>query len=143
MLQEMRKQFGPIEFVLCVGDDRSDEDMFEVVNGFASKEGKGSRSMFDEDDETERLECLPSPTTVKTGWSSSGVARLTKKASLTLEEFNVADMTKSSQYYTVTVGRKPSQAGFFVKDVGEVSDLLQRLALQARVTNLSRFSSMP
>eukprot|EP00405_Crypthecodinium_cohnii_P007307 CAMPEP_0206420814 /NCGR_PEP_ID=MMETSP0324_2-20121206/1087_1 /ASSEMBLY_ACC=CAM_ASM_000836 /TAXON_ID=2866 /ORGANISM="Crypthecodinium cohnii, Strain Seligo" /LENGTH=1054 /DNA_ID=CAMNT_0053884811 /DNA_START=55 /DNA_END=3219 /DNA_ORIENTATION=+ len=143
MLQEMRKQFGPIDFVLCIGDDRSDEDMFEIVNDFAKKEGKGSRSMLDDDGDDTAMECLASPTTVKSGWSSSGVARLTKKASLTLEEFNPADMSKSSQYYTVTVGRKPSQAGFFVKDVGEVSDVLQRLALQARVTNLSRFSSMP
>jgi len=89
------------------------------------------------------MECQPSPTSVKS-WSSSGPSlRITKKASVTLEEFNPADKTKSSQYYTVTVGRKPSQAGFFLKDVGEVSDVLQRLALQATVANLSRFSSMP
>jgi len=145
MLQEMRQQFGPIEFVLCIGDDRSDEDMFEKVNEFSKKEGRGSRCIaLDEDgDSINAMECQPSPTSVKS-WSSSGPSlRITKKASVTLEEFNPADKTKSSQYYTVTVGRKPSQAGFFLKDVGEVSDVLQRLALQATVANLSRFSSMP
>jgi len=140
VLQEVRERLGQVDFVLCIGDDRSDEDMFQVVNDMAKREGLESI-----------VEDIPmpemSPKTTKSGasiWSSSGPGlRIARKGSLTLEEFNPADVDKKSRYYTVTVGRKPSKAGYFLKDVGEVSDLLQRLALQARAAGLSRFSSMP
>mmetsp|Transcript_56123 Transcript_56123/g.142910 ORF Transcript_56123/g.142910 Transcript_56123/m.142910 type:complete len:1050 (-) Transcript_56123:81-3230(-) len=148
VLQELREQIGgQIDFVLCIGDDRSDEDMFDVVNELA-KEANGENPVDIEDDNVSEVPC-GSPKTARSshtsnfGASSGCPLRLTKKASLTLEEFNPADFSKSSNYYTVTVGRKPSKAGYFVKDVGEVSELLQKLALQARVTKLSRFQSMP
>jgi len=35
MLSKVAKTFGEPDFVLCCGDDRSDEDMFEVVNLFS------------------------------------------------------------------------------------------------------------
>jgi len=34
MLTKVAQSFGEVDFVLCIGDDRSDEDMFEAVNLF-------------------------------------------------------------------------------------------------------------
>lgn len=36
-VERVLAQLGRIDFVLCIGDDRSDEDMFEVINGIADK----------------------------------------------------------------------------------------------------------
>merc|ERR1711972_1236908 len=47
------------------------------------------------------------------------------------------------RHFTVTVGRKPSKAAYYVSDVGEVSELLKKLAQKAIVSSFSRFSSMP
>jgi len=144
VLEEVRQRMGEVDFVLCIGDDRSDEDMFEVVNQSAKREGIESIA---EDVPFNMPDA--SPKTNKSGtslFSSSGPGlRIARKGSLTLEEYNPVEADKKSRcrYYTVTVGRKPSKAGYFLKDVGEVSDLLQRLALQARAAGLSRFSSMP
>lgn len=45
MLSKIAKTFGEPDFVLCCGDDRSDEDMFEVVNLF----GENSERVKDND----------------------------------------------------------------------------------------------
>lgn len=33
LLRAMREKGARLDFVLCIGDDRSDEDMFEVIAG--------------------------------------------------------------------------------------------------------------
>jgi len=138
VLTEMRERLGAVDFVLCIGDDRSDEDMFEVVNDLAAAENRGSCS----DEDVIGIHSRP-----RSGWSSSGLGhKLTKKHSLTsvtLEEFDEAEHNRSARYYTVSVGRKPSKAGYYLKDVKEVSELLHKLAIEARVAGLARFSSMP
>jgi len=140
VLREMQGQLGQIDFILCIGDDRSDEDMFEVVNAF----GRGALSEVDDDacssNPASPFRRRPAPSE-----SSIQSSRMTHRSncSMTFEEFNPASCENRSKFYSVTVGRKPSKAGYFVKDVGEVSELLQKLASQAIVTNLSRFMSMP
>merc|ERR1711862_294058 len=46
-------------------------------------------------------------------------------------------------FYTVTVGRKPSKAKYFLKDVGEVTELLNQLAQQTVANSFSRYTSIP
>merc|ERR1719436_1140196 len=48
VLSEMRERLGQVDFVLCIGDDRSDEDMFEVVNNLAAGRD-GVSSCLDDD----------------------------------------------------------------------------------------------
>lgn len=129
VLKEIQSQIGTIDFVLCIGDDRSDEDMFEVVNAL--------------EEECESVPTSPLKRQNSPSESSFTTVRMQPKGSMTFEEFNPASFDNRCKYYSVTVGRKPSKAGFFVKDVGEVSELLQKLASQAVVTKLSRFVSMP
>jgi len=142
ILKHMRGSLGSIDFVLCIGDDRSDEDMFQVVNTFSK-----DPSIFDEEG---GMMSSPrdqhSPKSRKSeAWSGSGfrVPPLSKKGSVSLEEFNAADAESGTRYYTVTVGKKPSKALYYVKDPCEVSKLLQKLALQTKAANLSRYQSMP
>jgi len=120
-LETMKKKFGEIDFVLCIGDDRSDEDMFAVVNKMA-------------EDRADDLSSAPA--------SPKMAPKSRKSLSMTFEDHDVVQNDRS-KFYTVTVGRKISKAGFFLKDTAEVSDLLQKLASQAVVTKLSKFSSMP
>lgn len=136
VLREVQAQIGPIDFVLCIGDDRSDEDMFEVVKGLAAEAEDDCCSSG----AASPLWRRPPPSESSIGTVGRGMQH---KGSMTFEEFNPASFDNRSKYYSVTVGRKPSQAAFFVKDVGEVSALLQKLASQAIVTKLSRFVSMP
>jgi len=139
VLREVQSQIGAIDFVLCIGDDRSDEDMFEVVNALAAAaeaEEDGCSS-----GPASPLWRRPAAPPSESGAASA--ARPLQKGSITFEEFDPTSCENRSKYYSVTVGRKPSKANFFVKDVGEVSELLQKLASQAIVTKLSRFMSMP
>jgi len=62
-----------------------------------------------------------------------------RKVSMTVEDMSFQE----SKFYTVTVGRKPSKATNYVKDVGEVSDLLMKLAAISVSGKLGRFCSMP
>jgi len=196
VLQEMRKQFPSStaeipEFVLCIGDDRSDEDMFEAIDELFQRRGG---EIFSEDS----ISCPLSPSGLSSGpfrpprrtvgfeqssdtssdcvsRSNSGSllpneeiadalpisspflpsnpslaerrmtapAKLVKKASITVEDFNKIDVSDRSGFYTVTVGRKISAAKHFVKDEQEVGELLKKLGQASITSQFNRFSSMP
>jgi len=155
LLKEMSMSLGNIDFVLCIGDDRSDEDMFEIVNKFAEDEHRcleGADGMLSQ---TMPMCASPphSPKSIKsqTNWSDVGgsapVGGLRRHGnhSRTLEEFNPSEHTDKERgaCYTITVGRKPSKASYFLKDVNDVFELLQKLALQTRAANMGRYQSMP
>jgi trehalose 6-phosphate synthase/phosphatase len=60
ILSKVAKTFGEADFVLCCGDDRSDEDMFEVVNFFTDNDKAkdkddttSQQSTTDDQDESE------------------------------------------------------------------------------------------
>eukprot|EP00927_Polykrikos_kofoidii_P002632 TRINITY_DN11058_c0_g1_i1.p1 TRINITY_DN11058_c0_g1~~TRINITY_DN11058_c0_g1_i1.p1 ORF type:complete len:1145 (+),score=213.73 TRINITY_DN11058_c0_g1_i1:87-3437(+) len=161
-----------IDFVLCMGDDRSDEDMFEVIQSLRSfkqvvEEDEplsptlSDRKAYSNTGQADRhgniapggeTECSGSRTSLVTlGNTSEGntpgpsPSKKTsrKRVHMTLEDVNPKDNVNRSKYYSVTVGRKPSKASNFVKDTDEVSQLLQKLALEASVKKMSRFASMP
>lgn len=68
-LVEVTQMFGEVEFVLCIGDDRSDEDMFEAVNLVDPTDGAESeRSTTDDSSEND----------------DNGLARLKARSELTL-----------------------------------------------------------
>mmetsp|Transcript_38864 Transcript_38864/g.82675 ORF Transcript_38864/g.82675 Transcript_38864/m.82675 type:complete len:1093 (+) Transcript_38864:43-3321(+) len=145
MLMEMRNQLGEIDFILCIGDDRSDEDMFEVVNALAKAKEVESAEASDDG--------LASPKSRKSttsgewppsaGGSTTKSDMMKKKGSLTFEDYSAVQQEQRNHYYSITVGRKASKAGFYLNNVTEVSELLKKLASQAIVTRFSRFASMP
>jgi trehalose 6-phosphate synthase/phosphatase len=56
VLTKVTALFGEVDFILCIGDDRSDEDMFEAVNAFlepAQEDLEESMSQFSTTDESD------------------------------------------------------------------------------------------
>jgi len=123
VLDEITARHQEIDFILCIGDDRSDEYMFEAVAKFAA----------DKEQRQESASTL-SPKTLPRKAAQHGRERFA-----TFEEQH----SERSGFYSVTVGRKASKAGYYVQDVGQVSELLKRLASQAVKSKMSQFSSMP
>jgi len=213
----------PVDFALCIGDDRSDEDMFAAVNKLGESENlsetnspiwwaptttfdrqyspiylgasstfdrqlsqmSGSSTVFSRQVSTDfsdpsQLQRKQASTDfsdpsqlqrkqASTDFSdpsqlqrkgallrSSPFSRqasvdladqgnlLRKGSTLPIEDHDIDEVQWSkTPFYTVTVGRKPSKASYFVKDVDEVASLLNRLASQAIVTKFSKFASAP
>ncbi|KAK3844161.1 MAG: glycosyltransferase family 20-domain-containing protein [Linnemannia gamsii] len=105
IVESLRQQYGPdaIDFVLCVGDDRSDEDMFVYCNGL--KLG-GSN-----------------------GVSSGGVA--TADGADGVEgAIEAEEARENHRVVTCTVGSKGSEARWFVPGVSSVLQGLQVMAAQ-------------
>jgi trehalose 6-phosphate synthase/phosphatase len=86
----------PLEFILCVGDDLADEEMFAVV-----QRGRAGR--------------LGSAPAGQAG-AAAGTAPTASVAPLTYYE------------YTVTVGRKPSNAQYYLDDTQGCEDALRSIA---------------
>merc|ERR1740129_1043289 len=198
----------PVDFALCIGDDRSDEDMFAAVNKLGESENLsetnspiwwaptttfdrqyspiylGASSTFDrqlsqmsgsstvfsrqvstdfsdpsqlqrkqastdfsDPSQLQRKGALlrSSPFSRQASVDLADQGNLLRKGStLPIEDHDIDEVQWSkTPFYTVTVGRKPSKASYFVKDVDEVASLLNRLASQAIVTKFSKFASAP
>ncbi|KAF9917331.1 hypothetical protein FBU30_000800 [Linnemannia zychae] len=103
IVESLRQQYGPdaIDFVLCVGDDRSDEDMFVYCNGLKLGETL-------EKTKTEQIE----------------VADGSQEGQEQEHEEN------NHRIVTCTVGSKGSEARWFVPGVSSVLQGLQVLAVQ-------------
>mmetsp|Transcript_33382 Transcript_33382/g.76212 ORF Transcript_33382/g.76212 Transcript_33382/m.76212 type:complete len:1066 (+) Transcript_33382:37-3234(+) len=132
-LTEMRLAGHKIDFVLCIGNDRSDEDMFEVVNASEDASRK------------------PAASTSKKSISRSRLSKavieetpaLHPAMSRNLEDIDAIDQAEASGYYTATVGRKPSKAKFYIRDVTEVNELLGQLSLEESISGFRGHCSMP
>jgi len=96
----------PIDFILCLGDDISDEKMFTSVFSFIAEMGHEARASPDPPVVGRDGTLEPSP-----DWSQ------------------IQTKIKDPLYcYTVAVGKKPSHASFYVTDAQEVAADLVLLA---------------
>lgn len=179
LLEKLAAVRGPntpaIDFVLCIGDDRSDEDMFPVVN-----------NLFDEQSASDASQAC-GPNGLATGDKHCGASRsalhkamadsqptnlslcsershpllsgkihhsavdlpdATNAVRSTPLEVHGSSPSETSQAceaysrpglpktalpvsFSVTVGKKPSNAKYYLNDIEEVSDLLQALSQHA------------
>eukprot|EP01054_Gregarina_sp_Poly1_P010011 Gregarina_sp_Poly_1__10010@NODE_669_length_6853_cov_407_081344_g505_i0_p1_GENE_NODE_669_length_6853_cov_407_081344_g505_i0NODE_669_length_6853_cov_407_081344_g505_i0_p1_ORF_typecomplete_len1232_score187_84Glyco_transf_20/PF00982_21/3_7e131Trehalose_PPase/PF02358_16/6_3e62CBM_20/PF00686_19/5_7e15Hydrolase_3/PF08282_12/3_5e03Hydrolase_3/PF08282_12/1_3e06Glycos_transf_1/PF00534_20/0_0024TMF_DNA_bd/PF12329_8/0_99TMF_DNA_bd/PF12329_8/7e02_NODE_669_length_6853_cov_407_081344_g505_i015745269 len=118
VILSMKSLFGEAQFILCIGDDRSDEAMFAVVNAV----DKDEQALKDHEP------------------SEGTIARqpiLTKHTNLASVATSVAgsddvetDSSRGLAVYTVTIGKKPSEAKYYCTDTDEVSELLNTLKNQ-------------
>jgi len=116
-----------IEFVLCIGDDRSDEDMFDVLNALASDEECSLNGNSGHLDGRFNLR----DNSLRTLGSANSTS------SVNLEDLINQGSSETRQWsYTCTVGRKPSSAHYYVNDTEEVSELLNLLAVQSKRSDL-------
>ena len=101
-----RTQSDPIDFILCLGDDISDEKMFTSVFSFIAEMGDEAHSTPDPPvvGRDGKLEPYPDWTTIKT------------------------QVSDPLYCYACAVGKKPSHASFYVNDAQEVADGLILLA---------------
>lgn len=147
-LNKVSQMFGEVEFVLCIGDDRSDEDMFEAVNLIEPTKEEDESLSSTTDDSSENDECgmarlkaksevlLPKRQSSGKLSVGGGLCGLSPGLSgdlrgslggglASLGEF--AEEHAGRRFFTCTVGRKPSAAKFFLDDTDEVSELLASL----------------
>ena len=148
ILAEMEAAMGRPDFVLCIGDDRSDELMFEAVNEAMRPELQAGEEMGPPTPELCRARsgksfsdltvCTPGMDIRRLASSPPG--QLKKSPSVSLGGATVGDDTLGAMegsrnsrkgtappVFTCTVGKKPSKAKYYVESVDQVSDLLQRL----------------
>lgn len=148
------------DFVLCIGDDRSDEDMFEAVRKFIGQCGQeddtlspgtahGSMANLAQPDSPlspkvpSRRTSEASQRRAKTDEAVEQTPAATHAERRPAKGLGASAAGPSSSVFTVTVGRKPSQAQYFLKSVDEVSTLLEKITKVTVVSSMSRYSSMP
>lgn len=132
VLSDMQQLLGCVDFVLCIGDDRSDEDMFSVINSM-SRMSEEDLNQCDASTEADTASDVP---------SIFGMTR--ERKAKTVEIHEEQQLQQRTRFYSVTVGRKATKAKHFLKDVGEVSEVLRRLAdVSAQERRFSRVSSAP
>jgi trehalose 6-phosphate synthase/phosphatase len=138
VLESVANVFGKADFVLCCGDDRSDEDMFETVNQLLSEsrdpeldEASTTDTQHESDGSTgdapEKVSSLGMKTKMK---AVKTVPTLTTGSCMNLAGLadDADEPDVQNKFYTVVVGQKPSEAQYFVDDVDEMSELLKSLA---------------
>lgn len=101
---------GGLDFLLCMGDDISDEKMFTSCFSFIAEMDDPSRA-------------LPGPSVI----NEDGTLDTTNDASST-KEANAGGVKDAMYCYTVAVGKKPSHANMYVTDSQEVASALVLLA---------------
>ncbi|CAD7966741.1 unnamed protein product [Amoebophrya sp. A120] len=151
ILQKISLIRGDPDFILCMGDDRSDEDMFEVVNQLSLAEGDdGGGSVMDGAKSTSEsnLQFFAG------GMRSIGGLQRGSRGSASSSRMNLlggiqpvsnlgvntfaGDGSDLKQQYNVnnimscTIGQKPSKAKYYLHDVEEVTELLEALKNSVR-----------
>ncbi|CAJ1331128.1 unnamed protein product [Effrenium voratum] len=160
---------GAVDFVLCVGDDRSDEDMFQAITEYFQRPPKepslasalsqsqasikksmqGSMASMEGFDVSPSSAASPKANAERKSTAPSRSVAFTDDSvdmPATAASPSPVDRTvraHATQVFTATVGRKPTQAKYFFADIHEVSTCLKKLATQAIVGSFSRFASMP
>ena len=99
-----------VDFILCMGDDVSDEKMFASVYSFISE--------IDED----YSNVLPSPTVLHSDEQDSSMYFLEETPSLKWK-----DSKQPIFAFTVAVGKKPSHAALYVDDARDVANVLMSM----------------
>mmetsp|Transcript_25133 Transcript_25133/g.46083 ORF Transcript_25133/g.46083 Transcript_25133/m.46083 type:complete len:107 (-) Transcript_25133:37-357(-) len=77
------------------------------------------------------------------GHAEPNIATLHPAMSKNLEDIDAIDQAEVGGYYTATVGRKPSKAKFYIRDVTEVNELLGQLSLEESISGFRGHCSMP
>ena len=104
----------PFDFVLCMGDNLSDEHMFEVVNKFdkgASGTGRGDHRRYNN--------------------NTLDQNSLSPKSGSKRRNAQRGDIAKGG-VFTVTIRPKPTNAKFYVDSVEDVHDVVESLAILER-----------
>ena len=138
ILDELQHVRGRPDFVLCVGDDRSDELMFEAINEAMKSElqagdemgpptpdlcrARSGKSFSDLSVFTPGMDIRRLPSGIKRSPSIGGASCGDNPLGAMESK---SKRTTVPPVFTCTVGKKPSKAKYYVNDVDEVSELLR------------------
>jgi hypothetical protein len=113
----------PSPFLVCIGDDRSDEEMFRAVHHRYDLRVSGSSSSGSGNSGTHPLGLVSPMSTLSTPHNGSGqnTPSHSRRPSALDEAFN-------PNTFTICVGIKPSCARFYLHDSDDVGRLLASLA---------------
>ncbi|CBZ50187.1 trehalose-6-phosphate synthase of likely plant origin, related [Neospora caninum Liverpool] len=155
VLRKLSNLHGDVDFVLCVGDDRSDEDMFAVINTMTEDgyqlclpegSGAGSSGLYRHTQSKDRIPRRNSVSSdenraegapgslegtmkrvgsMQRSGGLGGTTGLTSASSST--SLCGAAKKTGPHFFTCTVGKKPSNARYYLNDTDDVSDLLDAL----------------
>merc|ERR1712151_349808 len=104
VLDQVQKDDNPVDFILCIGDDISDEKMFTSIFSFVADLG---------DENRDSLKSLEATAPFNTKVESDSLSK----------ERNYFNNT-NIYVYTVTVGRKSSHASYYVQNASDVANVL-------------------
>ncbi|EPR58368.1 trehalose-phosphatase [Toxoplasma gondii GT1] len=153
VLRKLSNLHGDVDFVLCVGDDRSDEDMFAVINAMTEDgdqlclpegSGAGSSGLYRHTQSKDRIPRRNSVSSdenraeavvgnveglMKRDGSMQHAGALGSGLTSASSSTSLSGHTKktSPHFFTCTVGKKPSNARYYLNDTEDVSDLLDSL----------------
>ena len=102
-----------VDFVLCMGDDVSDEKMFTSLYSFISE--------MDDD----YANVHPSPPVIQL---SEGTLAASQSFLVEPQNVHCRDLGTTMHAFTVAVGRKPTHASQYVDSAEDVADLLVKMA---------------
>jgi len=108
-----RDENAGVDFILCMGDDVSDEKMFTSVFSFVSE--------MDE----EYANVVPSPPVMQL---SHGTLSASQSFLVEAPSVRCKDANAPISAFTVAVGKKPSHASQYVDSAEDVADLLVKMA---------------
>ncbi|EEA08194.1 trehalose-6-phosphate synthase domain-containing protein [Cryptosporidium muris RN66] len=108
-----------VDFILCIGDDRSDEDMFFTINQLYSTNNAGN---YVSNSNHPLHSCTNSNYQVSTLLPNINICD-------DLLSSCDEDLNSISSIFTVVVGKHPSVAHYYVHSVEEVTEVLQTLSM--------------
>jgi len=128
---------GPPDFILCVGDDRSDEFMFEAVNATVPVSPPPALVEVQRMSSSENLGSVPRKPTKFMSLQDLGLIGGDEDSSDqndSVTESPIVERKGAADVFTVKVGRKQSHSKFFLEDVEEVTRLMHALRKTAQET---------
>ncbi|CAM9455163.1 unnamed protein product, partial [Laminaria digitata] len=118
--QSLRER-GEVDFVLCVGDDRSDEDMFQTVKRFRDHARESPTPALSPTSEDEVFSDDPQGTGDVEGGGSGSVSA----QGLAMVGVN-RKMASNAAVYTVHIGLEHSHADYYLENIKKLRELLQK-----------------
>jgi len=118
-VRDMEEDHGT-DFILCVGDDVSDEKMFTAVFSFLAESSSPQQSL------------LAATAALQLGQPQQQVQPQTTEIQ---PSSTLSSKSDSSYAYTVTVGKKASHASYYVNGAADVASLLMHMTGQTSRTD--------
>ena len=130
---------GPPDFVLCVGDDRSDEFMFEAVNAAFPTAQPPALVEVKRMNSAENMGSIGKKPTKFMSLQDLGLIGGDEDSSdpndsSAMGDSPIVERKTAPDVFTVKVGRKQSHAKYFLEDVEEVTRLMHALRRAAQET---------